>query len=311
MKKSNRYTIGEMSKITGLSITALRFYDKKKLFQPEIRDNFTNYRYYSEKQIPVGISIYEYRQVGFSVETMKAMLSDLNIKSMMEFHIRCLDLLEEEIQIKQRQIHRLKNIYQQTVGAMQDFQPDLPLKDRVVISTYPASAILFNRTKSELFSENLWWDRYLELLKIRDREGLTVCGPLTAIFHVDYSERFSLLPGDLELFFPIYDMNIKSPNIRYIEDIPTASVVVQGEHKNFFAAYTNLLEAISQEKYCVVGPPMEEYLIELPQTRNPEEYITRIHLPVKKIGSVDGHFVGSARISTRSESDPTTRNKMR
>lgn len=283
MEKNRRYSIGEISKITGLSITTLRFYDKKGLFQPEIRDQYTNYRYYSDNQILIGALIYEYRAVGYSIEAMKAVLSDLNVESMLRAQVQCLNMLEGEIKTKQKQIHRIKNICRQTITAIQDFQPHLPLKDQVVFSVYPEKTVLFSRAPSEFVSKGLWWDRYLELLQIRDREELTICGPFTAIFHVPYAERFSLIPGDLELFFPICNGDTGHPNIRHMEGTLTASLVVQGEHRVLYTEYTKLMNIITQKNYRVSGPPMEEYLIELVQTRNPEEYITRIHLPVEKI----------------------------
>lgn len=283
MEKNKRYTIGEISKITGLSITTLRFYDKKGLFKPEIRDKYTNYRYYSSEQILVGALIYEYRAVGYSIESMKSILSNLNVESMLKAQVQCLNMLEEEIKIRQRQIHRIKNICGQTISAIQDFRPNLPLKDQVVFSSYPSKTVVFSRRQSELVSEGLWWDRYLELLQIRDREGLTICGPFTALFHMPYSERFSLIPGDLELFFPICDRVIEHDNIRCTKETMTASLVVQGGHRSLYSEYTKLMDIIAKNGYSVCGPPMEEYLIELVQTRNPEEYITRIHLPVEKI----------------------------
>lgn len=285
MEKHKRYTIGEMSKITGLSITTLRFYDKKGLFQPELRDSFTNYRYYSDKQILIGVLIYEYRAVGYSVEAMKSVLLDLNIESMLTAQVKLLRVLEEEIKFKQKQIHRIKNICRQTVDAIQQIQPDLSLNDQIVFSTYPARSIAFNRMQSEFVTDGLWWDRYLDLLQIRDQENLTVCGPLTAIFHAPYTERFSLTAGDLELFFPIREERVDSANVRHCEEVLTASLVFQGNYGSLFTAYTNLLDEISLNNYRVCGPPMEEYLIELVQTRNPEEYITRVHLPVEKIVS--------------------------
>lgn len=287
MEKNKRYTIGEISKITGLSITTLRFYDKKGLFQPEIRDKYTNYRYYSSEQILIGALIYEYRAVGYSIESMKSVLSNLTVESMLKAQVQCLNMLEEEIKIRQKQIHRIKNICRQTISAIQEFRPNLPLKDQVVFSNYPSKTILFSRRQSELVSEGMWWDRYLELLQIRDREGLTICGPFTALFHVPYSERFSLIPGDLELFFPINGGDIEHANIRRTEETLTASLVVQGDYRSLYPEYTKLMNMISKNGYRVCGPPMEEYLIELVQTRDPEEYITRIHLPVEKIRQPD------------------------
>ena len=45
------YKIGDFSKIVGIPIRTLRFYDQYKVLQPSVVDNFTGYRYYSEENI--------------------------------------------------------------------------------------------------------------------------------------------------------------------------------------------------------------------------------------------------------------------
>ena len=44
------YTIGEVSKITGISIKSLRYYDKIGLVTPYLRRSNSKYRYYSIQQ---------------------------------------------------------------------------------------------------------------------------------------------------------------------------------------------------------------------------------------------------------------------
>ena len=44
-----RFSIGELSKITQIPIKTLRFYHEKELLIPSEIDEFTNYRYFSEK----------------------------------------------------------------------------------------------------------------------------------------------------------------------------------------------------------------------------------------------------------------------
>lgn len=50
MKKKNLLTIGELSKITGVHIKALRYYDSLGILKPEYIDPDSNYRYYSFPQ---------------------------------------------------------------------------------------------------------------------------------------------------------------------------------------------------------------------------------------------------------------------
>ena len=48
--KNNLYTIGQVSKIKGFTIKALRFYEKIGLIKPIYTDAVTKYRYYSQDQ---------------------------------------------------------------------------------------------------------------------------------------------------------------------------------------------------------------------------------------------------------------------
>lgn len=42
------YKIGEFSKLVGIPIRTLRYYDDYGILKPSITDNFTGYRYYNE-----------------------------------------------------------------------------------------------------------------------------------------------------------------------------------------------------------------------------------------------------------------------
>lgn len=52
-----RYTIGEVSRITGVSKDTLRFYDKIDLFKPSFVDPQNGYRYYTYDQFIMGKAI--------------------------------------------------------------------------------------------------------------------------------------------------------------------------------------------------------------------------------------------------------------
>ncbi|MBQ9318900.1 MAG: MerR family transcriptional regulator [Bacilli bacterium] len=63
--------IGEFSKLTGIPIRTLRYYDEIDLFKPADIDLFTDYRYYSEEQVDDLNLINELKKVGFSLEEIK------------------------------------------------------------------------------------------------------------------------------------------------------------------------------------------------------------------------------------------------
>lgn len=67
----NILRIGEFSKLTGVPIRTLRYYDEIDLFKPADIDLFTDYRYYKEEQVEDLNLINELKKVGFSLEEIK------------------------------------------------------------------------------------------------------------------------------------------------------------------------------------------------------------------------------------------------
>ena len=63
--------IGEFSKLTGVSIRTLRYYDEIDLFKPAEIDLFTDYRYYNEKQVSDLELINKLKSVGFTLDEIK------------------------------------------------------------------------------------------------------------------------------------------------------------------------------------------------------------------------------------------------
>ncbi len=51
MKKADLFSIGDVSKITGMHIKSLRYYDRIGVFTPSYTDESTGYRYYSFDQL--------------------------------------------------------------------------------------------------------------------------------------------------------------------------------------------------------------------------------------------------------------------
>lgn len=71
--------IGEFSRLSQISIKALRHYDNLGLLQPEHIDKFTSYRYYTLNQLPRAHRIMALKEMGLSLEQIGIMLNhDIN-----------------------------------------------------------------------------------------------------------------------------------------------------------------------------------------------------------------------------------------
>lgn len=67
--------IGQFSKLSMLTIKALRFYEREGLLIPAKVDEWSGYRYYETDQLGTAAVIKSLRQLDFSVEQIKAHLN--------------------------------------------------------------------------------------------------------------------------------------------------------------------------------------------------------------------------------------------
>lgn len=67
--------IGEFSKLSYLTIKALRFYEKEGLLIPQKVDQKTGYRFYKTSQLTDAAMIKSYRQLGLTIEEIKEIYS--------------------------------------------------------------------------------------------------------------------------------------------------------------------------------------------------------------------------------------------
>lgn len=68
------YTVKKLSKLSGISIRTLRFYDRIGLLRPAFYGE-NNYRYYEEEQILMLQQILFYRELGFPLSDIKGVVS--------------------------------------------------------------------------------------------------------------------------------------------------------------------------------------------------------------------------------------------
>lgn len=96
------YRIGEFSKLTGIPIRTLRYYDSIDLFKPSEVDLFTNYRYYKEEQVKDLELINELKEVGFTLEEIRDNWNNFSE----ELFLKRKEKLLEEIELKNEAIKK-------------------------------------------------------------------------------------------------------------------------------------------------------------------------------------------------------------
>lgn len=72
------YKIGEFSKITNLTVKALRYYDEEKILVPSFRNSENGYRYYNEEDFKKAKLLVLLRELEFSISEIKDVISICN-----------------------------------------------------------------------------------------------------------------------------------------------------------------------------------------------------------------------------------------
>ena len=90
-------SIGEISKITKVPTSKLRFYDKEGLLSPQLKKE-SRYRYYSSEQLILIKKIVTLRDLGFTIKEIKEFLgNEKNNEKDMEMIKNVLNRVQEEI----------------------------------------------------------------------------------------------------------------------------------------------------------------------------------------------------------------------
>ncbi|MDN4081272.1 helix-turn-helix domain-containing protein [Paenibacillus polymyxa] len=85
MTDSNYYSIGEVAKLKGMTIKALRYYDKVGLLVPAFINSDNGYRYYSINQLPQLDIIRLSRQSNVSIRELKELFDKADMNFLKEY----------------------------------------------------------------------------------------------------------------------------------------------------------------------------------------------------------------------------------
>lgn len=113
------FKIGDFSKLSRVSIKALRLYDQLGLLKPAQVDDFTGYRYYSAEQLLRLNRILALKDLGFLLEQISQILSDplpsAQLQGMLRLRqVELQEVIATETSRLDRVAARLKQIEQET-----------------------------------------------------------------------------------------------------------------------------------------------------------------------------------------------------
>ncbi|MBK7104776.1 MAG: GyrI-like domain-containing protein [Ignavibacteriae bacterium] len=268
-----KFSIGEFSKITQLSIKSLRFYHEKEILVPSEIEEFTNYRYYSEADYERAKSIKILREYDFSIQEIKEILESCNSET---------DLIEQ-LKIKlseiQNKVKRYKEISQSIANIIQNekeekmkteniFEVEEKELDTILIAGY--------RMKGKYSDVG-------EGFKILGKHfGSKINGkPLTLYHENEYKEN----DADFEACVPIRKgKEAEKISVRELKGGKCVSLVHKGNYESLSDSYKKIFMYINENNYKSMLPSREVYLKGpgMIFNGNPNNYLTEIQIMLEK-----------------------------
>ena len=268
--------IGDFSKLSLVSVKALRYYDEIGLLKPERVDEFSGYRYYSASQLPLLNRIVTLKNMGLSLDEISKLLAD----DVPVAHI--LDLLHsKQSEIKQRlgeEAERLARVEEWLAETQKEGKmPDYEVKIKKV---KPQKAITIRRV---LPNYGHLGELFAAIGPYLGKVHAPMSGPPVTIYH---DKEFKEADVDVEVAFPLWRA-VKGEGEFVFKELPgyekAASVMYKGPYEGLGKAYNTILRWVEANGYHVIGPNREIYFNEPAKTK-PEDLVTEVQVPVEKNG---------------------------
>jgi effector-binding domain-containing protein len=269
------FRIGDFSRLSQVSVKALRHYDEIGLLKPASVDPYTGYRTYSASQMPRLNRILALKEMGFSLEQIRQVLEEglsaEQVRGMLRLKQAELErvLMNEQLKLKRiesklREMEKENQMPEYDV-ILKKIEPIRVISVRGIIDGYQHMCDLFN-----------------VLCPYIVQNRIQPAGPAMAIYYdTEYKER----DVDVEVAVPTQAEIPQNDRIQ-VKELPgvetMACVIHRCPYENLMEAYGALLRWIEENQYEVSGPNRDIYLKPIEPGVDPAELVTEIQFPVVK-----------------------------
>jgi DNA-binding transcriptional MerR regulator len=264
-----KIAIGDFSRMTHLSVKALRHYQEVGLLYPAQVDASSGYRFYEAGQVVTAQVIRRFRDLGMPLEDIRSILSAPDVAGRTEVIIAHLERMESQLTQTQAAVASLRSLLERS---RQPMAVDL----RFVAATLSV-AIAEYVTESSLTD---WWPgAFTELRSALAAAGVAAAGPPAALYP---AELFELEAGEVVAFLPVASEPDCTGRV-HLQEIPAAELAVavhRGPFGDLDQAYAALGAYVTQREIGVDGPIREYYLVSPFDTVDESRHITEVGWPV-------------------------------
>ncbi len=264
------FSIGEFSRITGLTVKTLRFYQEQGLLEPSYVDEQTGYRYYHESKIEAArvISFLRGLELPLSeiAEILKHGEDETQVLAVIQRQKEHIAAQVQRYQRVLREIDQFLAKEREAVQTMRQASFDIQEKD------LPAILVAGVRMRG----------KYAEcgsgFAKIGRSFGRHICGPC---FLLHYDTEYREDDADFEACMPVRQARqVDGISVRELPAGRAVTLLHQGPYDELGRSYARLMSYLKQQGYEVATPTREVYLKGpgMIFKGNPKKYLTEIQM---------------------------------
>lgn len=239
--------IGQFSKICGVSVKTLRYYDSIGLLRPDFVDRLSGYRYYDEARLEKMLLINRLKRYGFSLSEIDILINSDEKELFLK--------LKEQTSVIKGEIDRRKILLMEIEAILANFERTgeiMAVSDNYEISIVKTEDIYILSSRQNMSVED--FGRYYGILFAKiARENIAQTGKVLAVY---YDKEFDEKNSDIEVGIEITDRD-KSTNI--IKGSLCAKTTHKGSYANLTEAYAAVVKYIDREGKKIAAPPYEIY----------------------------------------------------
>ena len=278
-------TIGDFSRMTHLSVKALRHYHDMGVLEPAAVDPFTGYRSYDTSQVGSAQVIRRLRDLGMSLDSIAAVLAAPDLEAR-----------NREIAAHLTRMERQLEQTQASVAALRALLTGPAVRPAIELRTIAAVTALAVREVVDAAELNDWGSEAFDALAAAlEAAGLTAAGPYGGLFDGDF---FELERSEVTAFVPVTSETglvgagsgvVLDPagRVRLLEipAVEAAVAVHEGAFSEIDRTYAALGEVVAERAIGVDGPIREYYLVSSADTDDVGKHRTEVCWPVFRTGA--------------------------
>jgi len=264
-----RLSIGDFSRMTHLSVKALRHYHDVGLLVPAEIDPASGYRFYEPSQVPVAQVIRRFRDLGMPIDEIREVLQAPDVEARNQVIIAHLQRMESELAATQSVVTSLRLLLE---------PPPAP----VAVEHRSAGPVRALTVSGEVASADLdtWWlVAFRELDAALADAAVIPDGPRAALFAAEF---FQLGAGEVIAYVPVPE-ELGSRGRARMLDIASAELAVavhRGSVADLDQTYGALGTYVAEREIGVDGPIREQYLVSAFDTEDESRHLTEVCWPV-------------------------------